>query len=228
MATCSPQERYFPYGEAETAWLKARDRRLGAVIEAVGHIERTVDTDLYAAVVRHIVAQQISNKALQTVWRRLVEAVGGIAPSAVQSAGRAALQACGMSARKADYILDFTGRVLCGTCDLEAIRQMPDAEAIAALSSLKGVGVWTAEMILLFCLCRPDILSYGDLAIQRGMRMVYRHRVITEALFAKYRARLSPYGSVASLYFWAAAGGAVPGLADPAAKGAPPRREGRA
>ena len=73
-------------------------------------------------------------------------------------------------------------------------------------------------MMLLFCLQRPDILSYDDLAIQRGMRMVYRHRKIDKKLFAKYKRRLSPCCSVASLYFWAVAGGAIPELTDPAPK----------
>ena len=72
--------------------------------------------------------------------------------------------------------------------------------------------------MLLFCLQRPDILSYDDLAIQRGMRMVYRHRKIGKKLFAKYKRRLSPCCSVASLYFWAVAGGAIPELTDPAPK----------
>ena len=93
---------------------------------------------------------------------------------------------------------------------------MDNAAAIAALSALKGIGVWTAEMILLFCLERPDVLSFGDLAIQRGLRMVYRHREITRAQFERYRRRYSPYGSVASLYLWAVSGGALPGVADPA------------
>ena len=73
-------------------------------------------------------------------------------------------------------------------------------------------------MILLFCMQRSNILSYGDLAILRGMRMVYRHRKITKDQFEKYRRRLSPYCSVASLYFWAVAGGAIPELNDPAPK----------
>lgn len=91
---------------------------------------------------------------------------------------------------------------------------MSDEEAIRALSSLKGIGVWTAEMILLFCLQRPDVLSYGDLAIQRGLRMVYHHLEITHTLFERYRRRFSPCGSVASLYLWAVAGGAIPEMKD--------------
>ena len=96
---------------------------------------------------------------------------------------------------------------------------MPDEEVIRVLSSLKGIGVWTAEMILLFCLQRPDIFSYDDLAIQRGLRMVYHHRQVSRELFEKYRRRYSPYGSVASLYLWAVAGGAVPELRDYAPQG---------
>ena len=105
-----------------------------------------------------------------------------------------------------------------GEFDLERVARLPDAEAIRALASLRGVGVWTAEMILLFCLQRPDVLSFDDLAIQRGLRMVYHHRRIDRRLFEKYRRRYSPYGSVASLYLWAAAGGAVPELRDWAPK----------
>ena len=77
-----------------------------------------------------------------------------------------------------------------------------------------ALGTVTAEMILLFCMQRPDVFSYDDLAIQRGLRMVYHHRRIDRKLFEKYRRRFSPYGSVASLYLWAASGGAVPGLRD--------------
>ena len=96
---------------------------------------------------------------------------------------------------------------------------MSDADAIKALSTLKGIGVWTAEMILLFCLQRPDIFSYDDLAIQRGLRMVYHHRAIARRSFEKYRRRFSPYGSVASLYLWAVAGGAIPDMKDHVQKG---------
>ena len=97
---------------------------------------------------------------------------------------------------------------------MAAINTMTDEEAIAALSSLKGIGVWTAEMILLFCLQRPDIFSFGDLAILRGIRMVYHHKDIPRERFERYRKRFSPYCSVASLYFWAVAGNAIPEMKD--------------
>ena len=71
-------------------------------------------------------------------------------------------------------------------------------------------------MLMIFSMQRPNVLSYQDLAIIRGLRMVYRHRKIDRKLFEKYRRRFSPYGSVASLYLWAVAGGAIPGKKDPA------------
>lgn len=129
-----------------------------------------------------------------------------------------------MTFRKAEYITDFARKIENGEFDLEGIRQRPDDEAIRELSGLKGVGVWTAEMILLFCMQRPDVFSYDDLAIQRGLRMVYHHRKIDRKLFEKYRRRFSPYCSVASLYLWAAAGGAVPGLKDYAPTQKPKRK----
>ena len=73
-------------------------------------------------------------------------------------------------------------------------------------------------MLMLFSMQRSDIVSYGDLAIQRGMRMLYRHRKITRQLFEKYRKHYSPYGSVASLYLWEIAGGAIVGMKDLALK----------
>ena len=206
---------YFEYGERETEYLKSKDKKLASVIDLIGHVYRAVDDDLFSSVVHHIIGQQISTKAQQTVWNRMSEAFGAVTPQAVGSADREVLRSFGMSFRKADYVKDFAKKVLDGEFDPDAVMQMPDEDAVAALVSLKGVGVWTAEMILLFCMRRPDMLSFGDLGIQRGMRMVYRHRVITAERFEKYRRRLSPYGSVASLYFWAVSGGALPELTDP-------------
>ena len=209
---------YFTYGETELSYLRQKDKRLGEVIDRVGPIRRAVDTDLFSAVVHHIVGQQISTKAQATIWTRMRERLGTVTSATVLASGRDDLQALGITFRKADYLLDFAQRVASGAFDLDAVRAMPDEEAIAALSSLAGVGRWTAEMILLFCLQRPDVLAYDDLAIQRGMRMLYHHRRITPQLFAKYRRRYSPCGSVASLYLWAIAGGAIPDLRDWAPK----------
>lgn len=209
---------YFVYGQKEIAYLKQKDKKLGEVIDKIGKIERTVDTDLFSSVVHHIIGQQISTKAQNTIWKRLHDALGEINARTIMHAGIDTLQAFGMTFKKAAYITEFAQKVQDGSFMIEDLQKMSDEEAIKALSSLKGVGVWTAEMILLFCMQRENILSYDDLAIQRGMRMVYHHRKIDRKLFEKYRKRLSPYCSVASLYFWAVAGGAIPEMKDYAPK----------
>ena len=173
-----------------------------------------VDTDLFSSVVHHIVGQQISTKAQATIWQRMLGALGEVNAETILAAGVPRLQGLGMTFRKAEYITDFAEKVHSGAFRLDAVEHMSDEDAIRALSSLKGIGVWTAEMILLFCLQRPDIFSYDDLAIQRGLRMVYHHRRIDRQLFEKYRRRFSPYCSVASLYLWAVAGGAIPEMHD--------------
>ena len=208
----------FEYGEKETEYLKSKDKRLAEVIGRIGHIDRGTDPDLFTSVVRSIIGQQISTKAQITICGRLDEEIGEVTPESIAAAGAEKLQSLGMTMKKAEYIVEFAEKTLSGEFDIEAVERMSDEEAIRELTKLRGIGVWTAEMMLLFCLQRPDILSYDDLAIQRGMRMVYRHRKIDKKLFAKYKRRLSPYCSVASLYFWAVAGGAIPELTDPAPK----------
>ena len=210
---------YFEYGETELSYLRQKDRRLGEVIDRIGYIDRAVDTDLFSAIVHHIIGQQISTKAQATIWQRMRDALGEVNAESILAAGVPELQALGMTFRKAEYITDLAQKARDGAFDLDGIWQKTDGEVIRELSSLKGVGIWTAEMILLFCLQRPDIFSYDDLAIQRGLRMVYHHRQVGRELFEKYRRRYSPYGSVASLYLWAVAGGAVPELRDYAPQG---------
>lgn len=205
---------YYEYGEKETEYLKARDPKLGEAIDRIGHVEREVDEDLFAAVIHQIIGQQIATKALDTIWGRMQDRYGRITADAIAGADPAKLQSLGTTFRKVEYMQDFARKVQSGEFDLEAVAQLPDDEAIRALASLRGIGVWTAEMILLFCLQRPDVFSYDDLAIVRGLRMLYHHRKVDRKLFEKYRRRFSPYGSVASLYLWAIAGGAIPELHD--------------
>ena len=210
---------YFLYDESAIGYLKQKDKRLAEVIDKIGKIEREVDSDLFSSVVHHIVGQQISTKAQATIWQRMQDDFGVVNADTILSAGIDRLQSFGMTFKKAEYITDFAVKLKNDTFDLQGICYKSDDEVTTELSGLKGIGVWTAEMILLFCMQRPNVLSYGDLAILRGMRMVYHHRKIDRKLFEKYRRRLSPYCSVASLYFWAVAGGAIPEMKDYAPKG---------
>jgi DNA-3-methyladenine glycosylase II len=208
----------FVYGEKEIAHLKDRDKLLGSAIEEIGLIEREVHSDLFAALVNSVVGQQISTKAQQTIWGRMRAGLGMVTPEAILACPEAKLQSYGITFKKAAYIHGIAKSVLDGTLDISALRAKSDDEVCEALVRLPGIGVWTAEMLMLFSMQRPDILSYGDLAILRGMRMLYHHRKIPRPLFEKYRRRYAPYGSVASLYLWAIAGGQIAGMKDYAPK----------
>ncbi|WP_249113654.1 DNA-3-methyladenine glycosylase [Atopobium sp. oral taxon 416] len=180
--------RYFEYGDEKVAYLKRHDRKLGEAIDAVGHIYREMDEGgLFSGIVHHIIGQQVSNAAQATIWARLQGMPGDVTPEAIASATAEELQSCSTTFKKVDYIRGIADKILSGAFDIEAVEHMSDEEAIEALSSLPGVGRWTAEMLLLFNLGRPDILSFGDLAIQRGMRMAYHHRTITREMFECYR-----------------------------------------
>lgn len=211
-------EQFFTYGEQEIAYLKSRDKRLGEVIDKVGMVKRRVIPDLFAALVHSIVGQQISTKAHETIWRKMTGAFGEVTPEKVLGLSPEELQAFGITFKKVDYIRSAARKIASGEFDIHALRTMSDAEVCAKLSELDGIGVWTAEMLMLHSLQRPDVLSFGDLAVQRGLRMLYHHRKITRPLFEKYRRRYSPYGSVACIYLWAVSAGAVSGLKDYAPK----------
>ena len=209
---------YFEYGEKETGYLKNKDKKLGEAIDIIGHIYRETDSDLFLSIVKQIVGQQISAPAFKTVWKRVEDKLGDVTAENICIISDDELQSCGLSYRKVSYIKDFAHKVYSGEFDVESLADMSDEDVIKALSSLKGIGVWTAEMLMLFCMQRSDIVSFGDLAIVRGMRMLYRHREIDRKKFDRYRKRYSPYGSVASLYLWAVSAGAIPHLTDPAPK----------
>jgi len=192
----------FRYGEREIGYLRKRDKKLGAAIDEIGIIGRQVNPDLFAALIASIASQQISAKAAETVWRRMEERFGAITPETIATADPAAIQQFGMSMRKAGYINGIGEAVADGRLDPEGLRELPDDEVIARLSALNGIGAWTAEMILIFSMERPDVVSWGDLAIRWGMMQLYGHETLDRKTFDRYRKRYSPFGSVASLYLW--------------------------
>lgn len=205
---------YFEYGNEALEYLTSRDKKLGEAIVRIGRIQRPVDSDLFSAVVHHIIGQQISTVAMATIWQRLQDRLGSVDAEGIVALDVNELQKFGMTFKKAEYIQDFAMKVQTKEFDIESLHDMTSAEIITALTALKGIGVWTAEMIMTFSLQRQDVISYGDLAIHRGMRMLYHHRQIDKERFAKYARRYSPYATVASLYLWAIAGGAIVGMRD--------------
>ena len=194
-------EQYFEYGEDELAHLRKKDKKLGEAIDRIGMIKRTVNPDPFSALVESIVGQQISNKAAATVCGRL-DALCGMDATRLHALSLEEIQACGMSIRKAEYIKNIANAAVSKLIDFKALSQKSDDEIIASLTAIKGVGNWTAEMLLIFSLMRPNVVSYGDLAIRRGMMTLYGLKELPKEKFARYVKRYAPYGSVASLYLW--------------------------
>ncbi len=193
---------FFEYGQVEMDYLKRKDKKLGEAIDRIGLIKRTITPDPFEGLISSIVGQQISSKAADTVWNRLMELILHVTPESIARFSIEEIQSCGMSLRKAGYIKGIAESAISGQVDFNSLHILSDEEIIKKLSSLHGVGVWTAEMLLIFSLGRPDVLSYRDLAIRRGMMNLYGHKTLSSERFERYRKRYSPYGSVASLYLW--------------------------
>jgi len=193
---------YFKYGKEEKEYLAARDRVMKSLIEKHGHIEREVNSDPFSALVGSIISQQISTKAAETVEGRLVQRAGELSVNSIGGLSLEEIQECGVSFRKAGYIKGIVEAVLNGAVDFEALKELPDEEIIKSLVGLKGVGRWTAEMMLIFSFGRKDVLSFDDLGIRRGLQRAYGLEEIKKDLHPHFRELFTPYGTVASLYLW--------------------------
>lgn len=196
------ETKSFVYDQRAVAYLKQVDPILGEAMNRLGMVEREVIPDLFAALIYSIIGQQISIKAVHTIWHRMQDRLAEITPQTIAAATVEEIQQCGLSMRKAGYIKSISETVLCGDLDLRELYELPDAEVIKRLSSLHGIGVWTAEMLLLNSMERPDVVSWGDIGIRRGMMNLYGLTEITKEQFEQYKKQYSPYGSTASIYLW--------------------------
>lgn len=194
--------KYFKYGDKEIRYLKEKDPTLGKAIDKIGMIQREVNTDIFSSLISSIISQQISTGAAITVKTRLIELIGEIIPENIDRVDTESIQKCGMSMRKADYIKGIARAAISNTIDFENLHNLSDEEVTKELVSLKGVGEWTAEMLLIHSLERPDVLSYKDLAIRRGIMKLHQVDEISKKEFQRYKELYSPYGTVASIYLW--------------------------
>lgn len=197
---------FFPYGQKEMEHLARRCPKMGELIARMGPLRRPVQPDPFHALLTSVLSQQISSKGAATVCARFQALAGDMTPERVAALSVQDIQGCGTSMRKAEYLKGIAEAALNGVIDFAALADMPDRDVVRRLSTLRGVGVWTAEMLLIFSLCRPDVVSWLDLGIRKGMMALYGKKTLSQRQFAAYRKRYSPFGSVASLYLWALAG----------------------
>jgi DNA-3-methyladenine glycosylase II len=152
----------------------------------------------FQALVTAIISQQLSFKAAATIKNRVLDIVPSFTPEGFLAVTPEALRGAGLSGAKVRYILELAARASDGRIDFDVLLKQSDAEAMATLVALPGIGKWTAEMFLMFSLNRPDILSLGDVALQRAARLLYGEGVSLEQIGQAW----SPYRSVASWYLW--------------------------
>jgi DNA-3-methyladenine glycosylase II len=160
--------------------------------------------DHFSALVRAITGQQLSTKAAATIYARLIALMpGGVTPEALASLTDEQMRSVGMSRQKIAYFRDLTAKILSGALPLDAIDELGDEDVIAALTQVKGIGRWSAEMFLIFRLHRPDVLPVDDLGIVTAVKNVYRLRKRPTAdRIRRIGESWRPYRSVASWYLW--------------------------
>lgn len=182
--------------------MAGRDALLGRIIEIIGPIRRRIWPEPYAALLRAIIGQQISGKAQDAIWNRFCAAFPHFDARLLAQAEPERICACGLSRRKAAYMQGAARAFASGEISSGNLAQMSDEELQRALGALPGVGPWTVEMLLIFTFQRPDVLSFGDLAIKRSLRRLYGHETITREIFAEHCRRYSPGATLAGMYLW--------------------------
>lgn len=194
--------------------LAASDPTMAALIERIGKIDLATrlgrrkeerPADAYGALLRAIVGQQLSTKAARTIYGRVLDLFGDSTPAPEQllEAEEADLRACGLSGRKVEYVRDLASHIVAGELELERLDQLPDEEVIEEIVAVRGLGVWTAEMFLLFHLERPDVLSGGDLGIRKAVQIEYGlDEMPAPGRVLEIGEPWRPHRSLASLYLW--------------------------
>jgi DNA-3-methyladenine glycosylase II len=184
--------------------LRQSDPVIAEIIERVGPYRVKYNEPVFGSLVRSIVYQQLSGKAAATIFGRLLGATGDpIRPEAILQLSLEELRALGLSKQKAAYIRDLAEKTVSEQVVFEKFRRMTNDQIIGSLTQVKGVGVWTAQMFLMFSLRRPDILPCGDLGIRTAVQKAYKlKKPPVPAKLEQIGERWRPYCSVASWYLW--------------------------
>ena len=188
--------------QAGTA-LAQNDAVMAAIIAACGDETLVSRGDPFGTLLRSIVGQQISVRAADSIWARFVAALPALTPEAVRVASAETLRACGLSARKVEYIADLARHFVDGKIQPARWAAMGDAEIIAELTAVRGIGVWTAEMLLIFNQLRPDVWPLDDIGLQKAVAQHYfsGERPTRRQLVARGE-HWRPWRSVATWYLW--------------------------
>jgi DNA-3-methyladenine glycosylase II len=191
------------YWDTAKRALARRDAVMGSIMRSRPKVFLVRRGEPFLTLARAIVGQQISVKAAQSVWDRVVLCVGEVTPEKILSKPRPELRACGLSDRKTEYIADLAQHFADGSIHTHRWPEMSDEEIIAELVQVRGIGRWTAEMFLIFNLLRPDVFPLDDLGLQKGIQLAYfRKRAVSLRTMRKLGESWRPWRSVATWYLW--------------------------
>lgn len=184
--------------------LKKSDPTLAAIIELVGPCRMAFSRPQFHSLAESIVYQQLNGNAAATIFKRFAALAGDpVTPEGILKLTDAQLRSVGLSKQKSSYLKDMAQRAASGELDFTRLPEMTDDEVIKHLTQVKGVGVWTAHMFLMFTLRRPNVLPTGDYGIQVAMKKHYRKRKMPKPeVMAKIAKSWEPYRSVACWYLW--------------------------
>jgi DNA-3-methyladenine glycosylase II len=190
--------------------LARRDPVMKRLVAGVGPCTLWHQPKGFAALVQAITAQQISTKAAQAIHGRLellLARRGGLSPAAVVRVGEEKLRGAGLSSSKARSLLDLAAKVKDGTVPLDRLHEAEDAEVVERLVVVRGIGVWTAQMFLIFSLGRLDVLPVGDLGLRAGVRKHYGLAELPgKAMLEEVARPWQPYRSIGTWYVWKSQG----------------------
>ncbi len=184
--------------------LKAKDPVLSAIIEDIGECMLKPSKDYFGALARSIIYQQLSRRAATAIYNKFLEKNGGLlTPDSVLSIKPEDFKASGISERKASYLINLADKFSSKEIDAEAFENLSDEEVIEKLTAVKGIGRWSAQMLLIFSMNRPDVLPLGDAGFRKAVNIIYGLRSDPsgeeiERIAEAWR----PYRSIASWYMW--------------------------
>lgn len=193
----------YDLNDERVQYLIRTDEVLGRLIRYIGTSELAIEEDGFKCLVKYIVGQQISDKARETIWRRICATCGGVTPDIVLSASDNDLRRTGLSGRKVDCIKALAEAVIKKQIDFEEFKPLSNERIITRLTALKGVGRWTAEMYLIFSLGRENVLSKGDGTIRRTIQWMYNLKKLPSSTELTERfADWSGYATIVASYLW--------------------------
>jgi len=187
-----------------TNHLKKSDPVLRAIIERVGPCRMEFGPAEFSSLAEAIVYQQLNGKAAVTIWKRFAALAGEpVTPQGILKLSDEQLRGVGLSKQKSAYLKDLAAKTAAGLLDFSKLPDLPDEEVIQHLIQVKGIGVWTAHMFLIFSLRRPNVLPTGDYGVQMAVKKHYNKRKLPKPKDMEKIARAwEPYRSIACWYMW--------------------------